>query len=261
MTRSTVVKKVPDVSERHPETIVESETARDAATMGYLSDPTDNDDVSSELTGLADGPPLPETVSGLATVVGELKEQLKDLVKVNEALEMDLEHTRKRAIEGNNERYRLIQRIQEMEEEADSMEDLKAEVRQLSRERDTLADKVQDLGQALAMSEQRVKETGGLLDRFRAERDDASAEASCLNSQFSRAMKVIDEIRNEQAAGQEREEYLKERILVLEAQLDETVSQRDSFKSELTASRNALEEVRQSILAASKESKKALYED
>ncbi len=260
MARFTGVKKVHDVSEGYSETIVENEEAWNAATEGYLSDSNDDDDVSSELQEIAAGPPLPETVNGLAMVVGELKEQLTDLVRVNEALETDLEHAGESMAEGDRERYLLIQKIHEIEDRSVSVDDLRAEIKQLSRERDTLVDKVQDLSQVLTTSEQRVKETGGLLDRFRTERNDASQEADCLNSQFSRAMKVIDELRSEKTMSLGREEDLKGRIEVLEKRIGKTVSQRDSFKSELTASRNALEEVRRSILAASKESQKALYE-
>lgn len=241
--------------------MVEGETAWAAATVGYPGDPTGNDDAASNLAALDDAPTLPETIGGFASVAGKLKEQLKDLVKVNEALELNLERTRKRAVEWHDERYRMVQRIHEMEQEVDSVEDLKAEVRQLSRERDTLADKVRDLSQALSASEQRLQETGGLLDRFRAERDDASAEASCLNSQFSRAMKVIGEIRNDRAAGRERQADLEERIRILEEQLDEAVGRRSSFKSEHSASRSAQEQIRQSILAASRESRKGTDEE
>jgi len=250
MTRSNVVKKVLDTAERHSGGGAESDTAWEAASVCYLGAAT-----------AADGPPLPATVSELAAVVNELKEQLKDLVRVNEALELDLEQMRKQTGTGEGELQHPIQGNPVREEDAGSMEELRAEVGHLSRERDRLAGRVQDLSRALYTSEQRVKEAGGLLDRFRAERDDATAEATCLNLQFSRAMKVIDQIRGEQASSHEREAELRERILALEKQLEKVVGQRDSFRSDLAASRAALKEVRQSILAASEESERGRFDD
>ena len=113
----------------------------------------------------------------------------------------------------------------------------------------------------MVTSEQRVRETSGVLDRLRAERNDANHEAMCLNSQFSRAMKVIDELRIKQCTDKRREDDLKKCIETLKQQVDTAVTQRDAFKQELSASRTALEEVRESILAASVESQRALYED
>jgi chromosome segregation ATPase len=212
------------------------------------------DDLPPEVSQRVDAPPLGDSVSALSMAIKKLKGQLAQLVGVNEALESELVHARRRAIDLSKERDGLKKTITDMQAESVSMDDLRAEIEQLHRERDTLTDKVQDLGQALATSEQRVKEVGQLLDRFRAERNDASEEAVCLDAQFSRAMMVIEELRGELTAGKRREIDLEEKAHLLEEKLEATASQRDSFRVELVESRNALEEIRKSILAAGQES-------
>lgn len=197
--------------------------------------------------------PLSESVSGLGQVLGELKEQLTQMVRVNQALEKDLEETREELEASNRERTRLKDAIEEMEEEFQVVDDLRSEVKQLTIERDTLSDRLHDISEMLAKSEKRVLETSALLDRFRTERNDASAEAACLDSQFSRAMKVVEELRTSLSEGTQREEEQQSMIRALKEQLERAMSDRDTFKAELLDSRNTLEEVRQSILAVGQE--------
>ncbi len=201
-------------------------------------------------------PPLTKSVGDLSVVVGELKAHLERHLGVNEALELDLQSARRQVMHTTEDRQRLIERIARMEEEIASIHDMRSEIEQIDRERNALAVKVHDLGQALAVSEQRVNEIGQLLDRFRAERDTANEEVACLDSQLSRAIKVVEELRNELAARNVREEEFESRNMLLEEQLEESVSQRDSYRSELVESLGALEEVRMSILAASEESRR-----
>jgi uncharacterized coiled-coil DUF342 family protein len=172
-----------------------------------------------------DAPHLTQNLYELSVEVGELDTQLRQIIRVNRALEEDLARSRKRVKYLTGERERLVMEIEDMQHEARSVEDMQAEVEQLHRERNTLAGKSQNLSRALAKSEERVLEIVQLLDKFRAERDGASQEAVCLDAQFSRAMKVIGELRTE----------------------------RDSLKSDLAESRRALEEIRESILDASRE--------
>jgi len=173
-----------------------------------------------------DAPALTQDLYELSLEVGELDTQLRQIIRVNRALEEDLARSRKRVKYLTGERERLIMEIEDMQHEARSVEDMQAEVEQLHLERSTLAGKAQNLSRALAKSEERVLEVVQLLDKFRAERDGASQEAVCLDAQFSRAMKVIGELRIE----------------------------RDSLRCELAESRRALEEIRESILDASRES-------
>ncbi len=257
MTKYTDVKHPNESAARYLASVRDSEYPPDGLEHDLMVEQQSEEEDSLE----AEQRPLPDTVNGLGAVVSELKEQLTNLVRVNEALECDLEQAAEVAAEGKKDRYLLVQKIRSMEEKAETMEDLKLEGHQLSTERDALVDRVHELSQALVASEQRVMETSGVLDRFRAERNDADHETVCLNSQFSRAMKVIDELRAEQANTNERETGLKQCIEELKQQVSDTVSQRETFKKELAASRMALEEVRESLIAASRESHNAIYGD
>lgn len=151
------------------------------------------------------------------------------------------------------DRERLLERIEGMAEEISLLQDVRAEVGQVNRERNALAVKVNDLGQALTVSEQRVNEIGELLDKFLAERNCANEEVACLDSQLSRAIKVIAELRRELAERMEHEGEFESGYKLLHEQLEEAVVQRDSYRSELVESLEALEDVRQSILAVSGE--------
>jgi uncharacterized coiled-coil DUF342 family protein len=89
-----------------------------------------------------------------------------------------------------------------MKAEAVPMEELRMEMKQLHRERDTMAAKVHDLAGALASSEHGVHDMMRLVDRIRAERDDASEEAACLNERFSEAAAKIEDLRRKLDAHQ-----------------------------------------------------------
>jgi chromosome segregation ATPase len=122
------------------------------------------------------------TTTNLPGVVGELKGRLLQLIEANETLESEIE--------------------------------------QLHGERTVLMEKTREMSQALGVSELRVQEIGGLLDKLRAERNDMGEEAACLSSQFARAMRAIEELREALAAREQREEELEERIQSLEGQLE-----------------------------------------
>lgn len=219
------------------------------------------DGLADDSQSLESMPPLADSLSGLAEVVGELKEQLKQSIRVNEVLEADLGEANQRLANAAEDREMLEQKIREMEEENSTLIDLRAEIDQLALERDTLANKVHDLGLILTTSEKRVQETSEILDRFRAERNDAIEEAVCLDSQFSRAMKVIEELRSNLAQGERREAELEQRIKRLEHHLSTSVAERDTYREELAESLQTLEEVRQSILAANREVEHAHSEE
>jgi chromosome segregation ATPase len=255
MKRSYEGNRVREINREHLEAVEERELEREASLDHFQREAVDGDGFGEQQGSSGDSLPLADVVRRLSRLVGDLKDQLKDLVKINEALESDLEQTRSQVTKGAEEREILLIRLQEAQDESAAMEDLKSETGQLARERDTLAGKVRDLGWMLATSEQRVEETSELLDKFRTERNDACKEAECLNSQFSRAMKVIGELKSSLADNQETELKQKERIDFLDKKLVAAVKQRDACKQELTKSRDALEEVRQSIIAASRESR------
>jgi len=251
MTRSMGIDRVDDTSENRLQVV-------GAGEANWTSQINVNEDSPFELPPkvtaenlLDSNPPLTESISGLAKVVSELKEQLKQSARVNSVLESDVRTANAQLAKTNEECESLHYKIHEMQEENSSMEDLRDELKQMSRERDTLASKVHDLGQMLTISERRLHEISQLLDRFRAERNDAVQEASCLDSQFGRAMKVIEELRSTISKGQQREAEFEERVSALEQGLDNAIAERDSYLNELNESLRTLQEVRQSILATS----------
>ena len=194
---------------------------------------------------------LNRTIHELSKVIDELKEQLTQHIKLNEALESDLDRAESAIKESAEEREMLMKRIHALAGEKRLYEESRRDLEQITRERDTLAEKVHDLGKMLAISEQRVLETGKLIDRFRNERNDATGEINCLDSQFARAMKVIEELRHELSDTKNENEALTSRLDFAERQKQVLTSQRDALKEEIADTRNALEEIRRNILDAS----------
>jgi chromosome segregation ATPase len=200
----------------------------------------------------------PEPISNdLPGVVGELRERLTQLIETNETLETDLGQARQQLNQYARDRKSLLKRLERATHAASAKVELETEIEQLHSERELLLGKMQDMSNALGLSEQRVLEIGRLLDKLRAERNDMGEEAACLSSQFSRAMRAIEELREALAAREEREETLEDRIQSLEQELQRVSSERDSYENELYESRNALDNVRKSLLAVSSEWREA----
>lgn len=196
----------------------------------------------------------PESISAnLPGVVGELRARLMQLIDTNEVLEVDLVQAREQLKQYARDRRSLRARLERATHAASANGDLQAELKQLHGERELLLGKMQDMSNALGLSEQRVTEIGQLLDKLRAERNDIGEEAACLNSQFARAMRAIEELRAALAAREDREEALVDRIQSLEEDLERVINERDSYENELYESRNALDNVRKSLLAVSSE--------
>jgi len=244
MTARQSVKKVRDASGVHLEAVDERATELE-------DDRREQEDAGSDGAG-----PLSDYVGGLGKV---LKAQLAQLTEANESLDAELHAARLQAEAKNERSHGLAQRIQDLELETVEIADLRSEAKQLNRERDALTAKIQDLSGMLTVSEQRVQEISELLDRFRTERNDASAEAACLDSQFARAMRVIGELRGALSESQGREEGLKRHVDELKQDVATASSRSRSYKDELAESHKALEEVRRSILAAAKESAEVIY--
>lgn len=213
----------------------------------------DSEPRGASLDTAAQGGAATGELPGLAPVVGGLKVQLMELIRGNERLELELRAARRAVVEGDQERKELGARLELLERESVSRDVLEAELDRIRGERDTLAGRVMDLEESLALSEQRVGEVGQVVDALRVERDDMHQEAACLDAQFTRAMEVVNELRGALNHRQEREQQLDQRIAALEAQLDSAVGERDEFEFELAESRSALENVRQSLLSVSSE--------
>ncbi len=219
------------------------------------------DDVSSGLKQSAASLPLTEGVSELSETVAELKAQLRHFIEVNAALESELDAARQQASDEIQARERLVERIEGYERALTAAEQTHGKLEQARQERDILAAKVTDLSQALTNSEQRVDELGQIVSEYRAERNTASEEAACLESQFARAVKVIEGLRQALGVSQERENECRSSMRVFKEQMEEAVVERDSAKAELCEAREALECIRQSILAAGRDAQKGHFED
>ena len=204
-------------------------------------------------------PPLTNSVSDLSVVVGELTSQVVHLIKVNQALEADIAAIENGKEDEDEQCKKLSDKLKKMEEDSSSLQDMKSELEQLRRERNALTGRVNDLDQALTASEQRLVELGRLLDKFRAERNDANAEAACVDSQLARAIKVIEEQRYDLAARQNTIDDQESQIELLQKQLTRAINQRNNFQVELKESKSALEEVHRSIVEAGQEAKTKAY--
>ena len=253
MAKSNEMLKGRETIDRDMENKVNCGANAEVVEIGHMKPPQDEKDLSSKSNLQLDGLPLSDSVVGLSDAVKELKNQLMHIMGVNEVLESDLVNARKVGKEQLGERENYINKIDHLEQEVVSMGDLRLELAQIKRDRDRMAEKAQDLGEVLTSSELRVQELGQLLDKFWAERNDAHGEAKCLDTQFSRAMKVIEGLRTELNSSQYKEKEIESRIEPLKEQLKAAILQRDTFKTELIESRNTLEEIRQSILDASRE--------
>jgi len=201
----------------------------------------------------AGSPPLNRSVSGVWEGVNELKTQLLHLIRVNKALESDLAHAHSLLGEDARERESLIERLNTAQRTAATTSGTAEEVERIRIERDALAHNIGATSQALAVSEERLVEIGQLLDRFRLERNDATEEVACLDSQFQRAVKVIGELRGDLSARDSREVALREQIRTLNERIETTTMERNTFESELVESHEALEKVRVTIMNASRE--------
>lgn len=174
-------------------------------------------------------PPLIVDLRELSMAIKDLEAQLRRFIRINQALESDLVDAHRQVMNLTEERDNLVRRIEKMEEKAVPLEEMREEVKQLQKERDAMAAKVSDLARALASSEHGVHEIMQLKDRFRAERDDASEEAACLNAQFSRAMEKIEELRRELDAHREQKEVIEAHVKLLREQLHTTAGQHSSL--------------------------------
>ncbi len=180
------------------------------------------DGVSPEASRPAEIPPLTSDLRGLSMAIKDLEAQLKSFIRINQTLESDLADARRQLSDLNEERDRLVQRIEEMEAETVPMDELRVEVKQLHRERDAMAAKVHDLARALASSEHGVHDMMLLVDRIRVERDGASDEAARLKAQFSEATEKIEDLHRKLDAHREQKEELEVSVKRLQEQLEAT---------------------------------------
>jgi chromosome segregation ATPase len=104
----------------------------------------------------ADVPPLAADLWGLSTAIKDLESQLKDFIRINQALESDLAEARR-------------------------------QVADLHEERDVMAAKVRDLAHALATSEHGVHELHRKLDAHQKQKQELEVRIKRLQDQLCAA--------------------------------------------------------------------------
>lgn len=194
---------------------------------------------------------LARGVTAVAAGVEVLKERLDRLHELNCALQADLARAQQQQATVVSERDRLYEEVAGLEQELATRNDAEGEVARLRRERDALAEKIQELVTSLGASNQRIHQLGELVDRFRLERDGASGEAGTVEAQFGRAVRVIGQLRHELADESARNEEHQDGQRVLQRRLETALAEQDRLRLELAESHRALEEIRDSFLAAS----------
>lgn len=217
-------------------------------------------EASSAIEQPSELPRLSDTIGELSGAFGELRALLGRSQQFNTALESDLRAVRRQAAEEKREREKLLRRIERYQQQEQAGEETRAELEQVRGQRDALACRVKELGNALSESARGAQELGRLLQQCEAERDQASENALGFQSQFDRAVKVIEQLRREASAGRKREQQLESGARELQARVDELASQRDTLRNELSEARSAMEYIRQSILAAGRDPQGGLLE-
>jgi len=201
----------------------------------------------------AEAPPLggrglKDTVTGVAQMLHDLEAQLVKVMSVNEALEKELGAARETARATERQRAELADRLARREQEGATVDDVRAEVLHLQRERRELVERLDatkdeklrfDAEQAKAQRE---------VERLTTARDDAVEEARCLEAQFARAMQAVAELRTKVEDLTQQRDTLAARIRVLEGDLGVATESGEALRLELEESKKAIEEIRRSIL-------------
>jgi chromosome segregation ATPase len=194
-------------------------------------------------------PPLPESIRQLSGEFGDIKSLIGRLLESNDALAAALAEARRQASAGMRERERLIAIVERHEREATAAEQMCIELEQACAQREALAAKLNESNEALAQSEQGVRDLEASLQQCMAKCAGESEKAAAFQSQFERAVRVIEELRREIAASRKREREREACIQELTLNLDEVAAQRDVLKAELLQARDAMESIHQSILS------------
>ena len=191
-----------------------------------------------------------ETVQTLSKMIKDLEDQLERMLAINDAIENDLTNEQKRRSELERATEELERKIIEKEQESANLDDLQTEVNHLTKERARLAATVEKLGQQMSSTEQENRKLSRLADRARAERADALEELESVEAQFNRAMEMVTDLRTRLAVFGEERDALKGRLRLAEERVGQLEAERDALFSEVDESKQALEEIRRSLVDA-----------
>jgi chromosome segregation ATPase len=191
-----------------------------------------------------------ETVQTLSKMIKDLEDQLERMLAINDAIEKDLSREQQRRSELERAAEELERKIAEKEQDAANVEDLQTEVNHLTNERARLASTIEELGRQLSATEQENRKLARDVERARAEREDALEELDSVEAQFNRAMEMVTDLRTRLAVFGEERDALKGRLRLAEEKVEQLETERDSLLSEVDESKQALEEIRRSLVDA-----------
>jgi chromosome segregation ATPase len=191
-----------------------------------------------------------DTVQTLSRMIKDLENQLERMLSANESMEKDLVDEQKRRTGLERTIEDLEGRILEQENEGAQAADLQTEINHLGNERTRLAETIEALGRQLADTEQENRKLVGQTERLRAERGDALEELESVETQFNQAMEMVADLRTRLAVFGEERDALKGRLKVVEEQANQLEGERDALLAEVDESKQALEEIRRSLVDA-----------
>jgi chromosome segregation ATPase len=191
-----------------------------------------------------------ETVQTLSRMIKDLEDQLERMLAINDAIEKDLSKEQQRRVELERTVEELEKKMVEKEQESANLEDLQTEVSHLTNERARLAATIEELGRQLSATEQENRKLARQAERQRVEREDAQEELESVEAQFNRAMEMVTDLRTRLAVFGEERDALKGRLRLAEEKVAQLETERDSLLTEVDESKQALEEIRRSLVDA-----------
>ena len=191
-----------------------------------------------------------ETVQTLSRMIKDLEDQLERMLAINDAIEKDLSKEQQRRVELERVLGELEKKMLEKEQETANLEDVQTEVSHLTNERARLAGTIEELGRQLSATEQENRKLTRQVERLRVEREDAQEELESVEAQFNRAMEMVTDLRTRLTVFGEERDALKGRLRLAEEKVGQLEAERDSLLTEVDESKQALEEIRRSLVDA-----------
>lgn len=191
-----------------------------------------------------------ETVQTLSRMIKDLEDQLERMLAINDAIEKDLSKEQQRRVELERTLADFEKKMLEKEQEAATLEDMQTEVSHLTTERSRLAATIEELGRQLSATEQENQKLARQVERQRVEREDALEELDSVEAQFNRAMEMVTDLRTRLTVFGEERDALKGRLRLAEERVGQLEAERDSLLTEVDESKQALEEIRRSLVDA-----------
>jgi chromosome segregation ATPase len=203
-----------------------------------------------ERTGQGSRAASSETVQTLSLMIKDLEDQLERMLAINDAIEKDLSKEQQRRMELERTIDSLEREIAAKEHEVAQLDDLKTEVSHLTGERSRLAVTIEELGKQLTATEQDNRKLARQTEQLRVEREDVVEELESVEAQFSRAMELVTDLRARLAVSTEERDASRDRLQLADEKVAQLATERDSLLAEVDDSKQALEEIRRSLVDA-----------